>query len=322
MWPFSTSYPELRVEQVGVLLHNESKPEVADINEKATYDYIIVGGGTSGCVIASRLSEDPSLKILVVERGILADTWASRVPLLSANFDSKSTPAYKWKTVPQTHADEQEFRLVAGKALGGTSRINAMLYTRGAPAEWNSWSNAGRKGWSYKDMLPYFLRSERAAEDITGDHHGREGSWFIRTIEPWFFSFLPIVLSAASILNLPTIKDINDPSGPICGAALMHRTQYESGERQPTSTAFLPIELALERKERLKICTGTIVNKIDFKSEEEGISKAVGIYFESEKNKGKVFYAKARKEVIVAAGTFGSPHLLMLRQIIFSPLIS
>lgn len=103
-------------------------------------------GGTAGCVLASRLSEDSDAKVLLVERGVLADSWASRVPLISSNFAADNAPVYKWKTVPQEHANGQEFQVVAGKALGGTSRINSMLYTRGAPAEWNSWRDMGRSG--------------------------------------------------------------------------------------------------------------------------------------------------------------------------------
>ena len=100
---------------------------------QAAYDFVIVGGGTAGCVLASRLSEDPNVSVLLIEQGPVADTWASRVPTISSNLFAKDSVAAHWWSVPMPHADNRSLGVMRGEALGGTTRINSMLYTRG---EW------------------------------------------------------------------------------------------------------------------------------------------------------------------------------------------
>ena len=118
--------PELRPENVGTPL-----PIAPDVHPATyTYDYIIVGGGTAGCVLASRLSEDSAVTVLLIEQGVVGDTWVSRVPLPSFNVYGKDERTSSWWTLPLTHANNRSIQVVRGECLGGTSRINGMVYTR------------------------------------------------------------------------------------------------------------------------------------------------------------------------------------------------
>lgn len=127
-------------------------------------------------MLASRLSEHKHLSVLVIEKGKPSFSWASRVPLLSSNFQSDGTRTFKFESAPQAHVGGRKMEIVGGKALGGTSRINGMLYTRGLPAAYNSWSESGRKGWSYDDLHPYFLKSEGALDADLKENHNASGA--------------------------------------------------------------------------------------------------------------------------------------------------
>lgn len=132
------------------------------------------GGGTAGCVLANRLSASPDVRVLLVERGPLADGWTSRVPLFSSDFASDGTRTIKWKTVHQEQLG-RNIEAFQGKALGGSSRINQMLYTRGLPAEYDAWRDDGRNGWGWDDLKGYFLKSEKAIFPCDPAVHGANG---------------------------------------------------------------------------------------------------------------------------------------------------
>lgn len=127
-------------------------------------------------MLASRLSEDPNTTVLVLERGPVIDTWASRVPLLSMNYKAATYPSYKWaSTALAVAAGVPPLDMMSGKALGGTSRINAQLYTRSVPGEYNAWAEAGWKGWAWKDVEPYFIKSENSLSCRASPHRGTQG---------------------------------------------------------------------------------------------------------------------------------------------------
>lgn len=125
--------------------------------------------------MAKRLSSNPNVSVLLVERGYAVDTWTSRVPLFSSDFASDGSRTFKRDTLPQQFVGERTQQLFSGKALGGSSRINSMLYTRGVAAEYNAWAEAGRKGWSYEDVLPFFKKSEHALDANVGPERGHHG---------------------------------------------------------------------------------------------------------------------------------------------------
>ena len=131
-------------------------------------------GGTAGSVLASRLTEDPNVRVLLVERGGVYDTWANRVPLISGDAFTKDTIAKKSKSLPIVSADNRTVTLIHPEALGGGSRVNAMIYTRGFPGEYNSWEQMGRNGWGYDKLKPYFSKSEKSL-NRKEDFRGKDG---------------------------------------------------------------------------------------------------------------------------------------------------
>lgn len=133
------------------------------------------GGGTAGCALANRLSSDPSVSVLVVEAGKIADGWTSRVPLISANFMANHSGTYDRVSVPQSNLGGRKQHLISGKAIGGTTRINAMLYTRGSAGEYNAMGAAGRKGWAFDDVSPILKSAEHFFDKKVGPERGQDG---------------------------------------------------------------------------------------------------------------------------------------------------
>lgn len=142
-------------------------------NKKFTF--IVVGGGTAGCVLAARLSEDPKASVLLVERGPTVDGWAARVPLISSNFTGQKAPVYRYKSAPLPAVNGRSLSMVTGKALGGTSKINGLIYTRSVPAEYDGWEGEGKKGWGWKDVQPFFNKSETVSNG-TAEERGNKGA--------------------------------------------------------------------------------------------------------------------------------------------------
>jgi choline dehydrogenase len=128
-------------------------------------------GGAAGCVLARRLAEDTSCTVLLVERGDARDNWLDRFPIGSTHHWSDQ----RHSMVIKTDMLKQKIDVITGKGLGGTSRINAMQYSRGTPGEYNGWARNGRKGWSYEELVPYFERVECLYNSVTQSHYGTEG---------------------------------------------------------------------------------------------------------------------------------------------------
>ncbi|KZT51673.1 GMC oxidoreductase [Calocera cornea HHB12733] len=278
-------------------------------------------GGTSGCVLASRLSETPSTRVLLLERGPVSDTFLSRVPLISTNFARANSPNYRWLPRAQEGMDVEgshaDMAMVSGKVLGGTSRINSMLYTRGE-GEWEAMARKGRKGWSFADVYPYFLKSERALGSMSSrPGHGLSGRWQTRAYGHYLLPSYNPCVSAAQQVGLPYIKDLNDPARAPFGVGDVDVSIDSRGQRCSSYHAFLPAELARARRDRLKVCTETLARKIVFDHErgDKG-PRAVGLVIEDEDEEraslaGR-FVVRARREIVLCGGAVGSPQLLLL----------
>lgn len=177
-WPIRPQYPERRVEDV----------------DKHAYDYVVIGGtldnlflachlsnciratgGTAGCVVASRLSEDPNTSVLLLERGIANNTWMSRIPLVSTNIFSPDMGATSWYSEPLKHCDDRRVQLFRGDVLGGTSRINGMIYTRGSVGDYDTWASTGHPDWAYEKVLPYFVKAETTMNRPKSFYRGDSG---------------------------------------------------------------------------------------------------------------------------------------------------
>ncbi|KAJ7750344.1 alcohol oxidase [Mycena metata] len=286
-----------------------------DLATPIEYDFIVVGGGTAGCVLASRLSEDPAVSVLLLERGDARRGWATRVPLTSTNFMGDPSAAYRWPA-SQSVGDARSLSFVTGKGLGGGSSINSMQYTRGFPHEYDLWSQNGNHGWSYADIEHYFKKSEHftnpPSRSSPAKHHGTQGEWKVRDMGDLYFSTATSCVAACTALGLPYSADLNDPAAPFTMCAKLDCTIDAQGHRSSTFTAFLPPKLAQERKSHLHICTGAAVTNLDFGVDSSGQQFVKGVAFQTNEVGSKVYRALARKEVILCAGAIATPQILLL----------
>ncbi|KAJ7664845.1 hypothetical protein B0H17DRAFT_1162731 [Mycena rosella] len=243
MWPFTPAYPD---------------------EGNTVYDYIVVEGQSS---------EDPTVRVLLIERGSALNTWASGI------------------------------------------------YTRGSAADFNRWHESGRQGWSYEEVEPFFIESEGFQGKT---HYGSKGDYkyvfdfLSRTVEDARMGQIPpslhrqvrnssiLSVEATQCLGIPVVDDINTPEAPAVACARLHVTLDNNARRCSTFDAFLPLDVALSRKDHLKICTKTVATSLHIKR-----NRATGVFFEGEEPE-KQFYARARREVVVCCGAIASPQLLML----------
>lgn len=260
------------------------------------YDYIIVGGGSAGCVLANRLSDDPSNKVLLLEAG-----GGDSHPLFSmpAGFAkmTKGRGSWGWETVPQKHLKNRVLRFTQAKVIGGGSSINAQIYTRGAAADYDEWaSECGVQGWAYKDVLPYFKRAENN-QRFANQYHGYQGPLGVSNpISP-----LPICegfFQAGQELGIPFNPDFNGAAQD--GLGYYQLTQLNA-KRSSTSSAYLRPAM---RRSNLTVLLNTFTQRVVLEK-----SRAVGV--EVIQGNGQPATFKANREVILSSGAIGSPKLLM-----------
>ncbi len=211
----------------------DSGERAGELSVDASYDYVIVGAGSAGCVLANRLSEDPSVRVLLLEAGGRDRSPNIKIPAAFANqFHSKLD--WDYATEPEPHVDGRSLYIPRGKSVGGSSSMNAMLYVRGRPLDYDAWEAQGAPGWGYRDVLPYFIRSEDNARGAS-EFHGAGGP--LRVSEQR--SPRPMdrrLLQAAQAAGIPQIADYNGPEQD--GASMFQVTQ-RNGQRFSAADAFL-----------------------------------------------------------------------------------
>ncbi|GIY76537.1 glucose dehydrogenase [Caerostris darwini] len=262
-----------------------------------------IGAGSAGSVLASRLSEDECVKVLLLEAGGKIDP-ITEVPVL-ALLTENTDMDWQYKTVPQTRAaggyENRQMPCARGKGIGGSSILNLLLYVRGNKSDYDLWEKLGASGWSWKNVLPYFLKSEDNTDpEITsnGTEYHATGGYLTVSTPPYISAIMKTFQSASSERGYE-YRDINGQSQT--GSSKFQATMRE-GRRCSTAKAFL---IPAEERKNLHIVNQAFVRRILFNDNKE----AIGVEFQIENNIHKVY---SRKEVIVSGGTINSPQILML----------
>ena len=262
-----------------------------------SFDYIVVGAGSSGCVVAARLSEDADSNVLLLEAGGRDDHLYLKMPL--AFLKAMPDPRFNWTywTEPEPNCEGRRMPLPRGRVMGGSGSINGMFAMRGHPGDYDQWAQMGARGWSYADVLPYFRRMEDSWRGESA-HHGVGGPVQIKPID------LPVLhhermMKTAEAAGFGTSDDLagDNPEG----FALGEMTVDAAGRRVSAATAY--IKPALGRR-NLEVRSDVLVRRVVLEGK-----RCVGVEIDTP-NGPRVI--RARREVILSGGTYNSPHLLML----------
>ncbi|KAJ7575280.1 GMC oxidoreductase [Mycena floridula] len=275
------------------------------------YDYVICGGGTAGCVLASRLSENPETSVLLLEAGKSdQDHLFSRIPLTFARL-FKSDADWDYETILQDGLGGRTSHCPRGKMLGGCSSINASVYHRCSPEDFDEWALAAGEGWGYKSLKKYFHKSEHYIPSPNHPHvdkslHSDSGPWFTSHCES-----APVngrIIKACMEAGVPRSYDFNTDAGTI-GVSHFVGTVDPSGQRSSTSAAYLTKQVL--SRPNLTVATSVMVEKILLEQQDDGYVRAVGVVLSTSRD-GVQYSARAKKEVVLSAGVIGSPQILML----------
>jgi choline dehydrogenase-like flavoprotein len=259
------------------------------------YDYIIVGSGSAGSVLANRLSARPEIKVLLLEAGGSDNSLYVRMPAGIANL---SGPRFNWgyETAPQAAMKGRRMYWPRGRLIGGSSSVNAMVYMRGQAADYDHWRQLGNAGWSYDDVLPYFKKAERN-ERLRDRFHGTDGPLNVAE-RPYTNPLSHVFVEAAQQVGLPLNPDFNGAVQLGCG---LFQVTQKNGRRWSAASAYLHPAAA---RENLTVVTKAQATRVLIEN-----GRAVGVEYARRRRR---HVARAAQEVVLAAGAINSPQLLLV----------
>jgi len=264
------------------------------------FDFIVAGAGTAGCVLANRLSEDPKNRVCLIEAGGRDSHLFIGVPALVGA--ALTLQKYSWglETVPQTHLNGRKIPIPRGRVLGGSSSVNGMVYFRGHPKDYDDWAAMGNSGWSWDDVLPYFLRSENN-EDYSGPYHGHDGPMHVSSIHN------PNALNAvfAGAMGALQFRRCDDFNGANPEGYGLRQGAIRGGRRESGVTAFLK---PARHRPNLTVMTDAAVARVVLEDR-----RAIGVdVLQGDGTSSTTQRLLARREVVLCGGAIGSPQMLLL----------
>ncbi|MGI8623403.1 MAG: GMC family oxidoreductase, partial [Solirubrobacteraceae bacterium] len=258
-------------------------------------DYVIVGAGSAGCVLANRLTEDPNVRVIVLEAGGRDRSPSIKIP---AAFTEQFHTKLDWDyyTEPEPHCDNRRLYLPRGKSLGGSSSMNAMLYVRGRPLDYDLWERQGAEGWGWDSVRPYFLKAENDQRGVS-EHHGVGGPVNVQNQRsPRHVN--ADLLEAALAVGIPRATDYNSPEQDGCG---MFQTFQRNGRRWSCADAYLRPAM---KRENLEVVTHAQVEGLELDG-----TRVTGVRF---RRRGRTRTLTGHREVLLSAGAFNSAQVLLL----------
>jgi choline dehydrogenase len=261
------------------------------------FDYVVVGAGSAGCAVAHRLSEDPAVKVALIEAGGRDRNPWIHIP--AGYYRNFSNPAVTWQygAGPEPHLDGRTIPWPRGRVLGGSSAINGLLYVRGQAQDFNVWRQLGNVGWSYEDVLPYFKRAEDQERGADA-YHGTGGPLGVSDVRLRQNQICEAFIAACEGAGIPRNNDFNGASQE--GAGYFQLTN-RNGRRCSAAVAYLR---SAKARPNLTIITGALVHGLELNGR-----RVTGVRFERE---GSVETVRGQREIVLAAGAIGSPQILQL----------
>ncbi len=261
-----------------------------------SFDYIVVGAGSAGCVLANRLTEDEGVRVCLIEAGPVDSHPLIHIPMGFSLMGENKTLNWCFDTVPQRHLNGRLGYQPRGRVLGGSSSVNAMIYIRGTAADYGRWEEAGATGWSYRDVLPYFKRAEDQ-ERGESEYHGTGGPLSVSDLR-YKNPLSDMFIDASLALDLPSNDDFNGETQEGVG---YYQVTQRDGRRCSAAVAYLE---PARKRSNLTVITGAQVDKLIIEDK-----RAAGIQYT---NGDGIMRLKANREVLLSAGALQSPQLLML----------